>query len=89
MRVSWFDDRIEILSPGGPYGVVTPETLGEPGLADYRNPNLAEALRVLGFVQRYGVGIATARRELERNGNPPPEFRAEPTYVGVIVRSAG
>lgn len=86
--MSWFDDRIEILSPGGPYGAVTPENFGRPGLADYRNPNLAEALRVLGFVQRYGVGIPTARRELERNGNPAPEFTVEPTYVSVIVRSA-
>jgi ATP-dependent DNA helicase RecG len=88
VRVSWFDDRIEILSPGGTYGAVTPENFGQPGLADYRNPNLAEALRVLGFVQRYGVGIPTARRELERNGNPAPEFTVEPTYVSAIVRSA-
>lgn len=88
VRVSWFDDRIEIVNPGGPYGVVTPETFGQPGLADYRNPNLAEALRVLGFVQRFGVGIATARRELERNGNPPPEFAVTPTYVGAIVRAS-
>lgn len=88
VRVYWFDDRIEILSPGGPYGAVTPETFGQAGVADYRNPNLAEALRVLGFVQRYGVGIPTARRELDKNGNPGPEFKVEPTYIGVIVRAA-
>lgn len=88
VRVSWFDDRIEIVSPGGPYGTVTPERFGEPGVTDYRNPNMAEALRVLGFVQRYGAGIPIARRELERNGNPPPEFAVQPTYIGVIVRPA-
>jgi ATP-dependent DNA helicase RecG len=87
-RVSWFDDRIEILSPGGPYGSVVSENFGKPGVADYRNPNLSEALHVLGFVQRYGFGIPTARRELEKNGNPPPEFTVEPTYIGVIVRVA-
>ena len=86
IRVSWFNDRIEILSPGGPYGAVTQETFGRPGVADYRNPSLAEALKVLGFVQRYGAGIPTARRELAQNGNPPPEFQVEPTYVNVIVR---
>ena len=74
VRISWFDDRIEIMSPGGPYGMVTAETFGQPGVADYRNPNLAEALRVLGFVQQFGVGIATAQRELAANGNPPPQF---------------
>ncbi len=57
------------------------------GVADYRNPNLTEALRVLGFVQKFGVGIATARRELAANGNPPPEFVVDPTHVLVIVRA--
>lgn len=86
VRVSWFSDRIEILSPGGPYGTVTAETFGRPGLADYRNPSLAEALKNLGFVQRFGAGIPTARRELAQNGNPPPEFTVEPTYVSVTMR---
>jgi ATP-dependent DNA helicase RecG len=82
----WFDDRIEILSPGGAFGTVTPETFGSPGVVDYRNPNLAEALRVLGFAQRFGVGIPTAQRELARNGNPPAEFEASPTHVLCRVR---
>lgn len=74
IHVYWFDDRIEIASPGGPYGAVTQDTFGQPGIVDYRNPNLAEALRVLGFVQRFGVGIATARKALKQNGNPDPIF---------------
>ncbi len=81
IHVYWFDDRIEVTSPGGPYGAVTQETFGQPGVVDYRNPNLAEALRVLGFVQRFGVGIATARRELQRNGNPEPVFETSPGRV--------
>lgn len=87
VHVYWFDDRIEILNPGGAYGVVTPETFGEPGLVEYRNPNLAEALRVLGFVQRFGFGIPTARRELARNGNPAPEFDVRPNHVLCRVRA--
>jgi ATP-dependent DNA helicase RecG len=86
IHVYWYDDRIEIASPGGPYGAVTPETFGQPGLVDYRNPNLAEALRVLGFVQRFGFGIPSARRELERNGNPPLEFEVASNRVLVRVR---
>ena len=88
VRVTWYDDRIEIINPGGPYGTVTAANFGEPGITDYRNPNLAEAIRVLGFVQRFGVGIATARRELAANGNPPPEFSVMPEYVLVAVRTA-
>jgi ATP-dependent DNA helicase RecG len=88
VRVTWYDDRIEIASPGGPFGAVTVENFGMPGISDYRNPSLAEALRVLGFVQRFGVGIATARRALDENGNPPPEFEVNPSHVGVTLRPA-
>ena len=88
VRVTWYDDRIEIISPGGPFGAVTAENFGQPGVSDYRNPSLAEALRVLGFVQRFGVGIATARRELDKNGNPPLEFDVNPSHVGVTLRTA-
>ena len=84
----WFDDRIEFLNPGGPYGNVTVQNFGEPGLTDYRNPNLAEAMRVLGLVQRFGAGLNVARRELAANGNPPLEFDANPNYVRVTVRPA-
>jgi ATP-dependent DNA helicase RecG len=85
VRVTWYTDRIEISSPGGPFGLVTQRNFGEPGISDYRNPNIAEAMRTLGFVQRFGVGIATARAELAKNGNPPLRFSVEPTIVGVTV----
>jgi ATP-dependent DNA helicase RecG len=86
VRITWLADRIEILSPGGPFGQVTPENFGTPGVTDYRNPTIAEAMRALGFVQRFGVGIATARRVLADNGNPAPDFRVESTYVSVTIR---
>jgi ATP-dependent DNA helicase RecG len=88
VRVTWYDDRIEIISPGGPYGEVTPENFGTPGLADYRNPNVAEALRALGYVQRFGVGLAVARAALRDNGNPAAEFRVDQSHVLVAVRPA-
>ncbi len=86
VRVSWFDDRVEIHSPGGPFGQVTVETMGQPGLTDYRNPTLAGALGQLGFVQRFGVGIQIAKDRLARNGNPPLEFQASVSAVAAIVR---
>jgi ATP-dependent DNA helicase RecG len=86
VRITWFNDRIEIQSPGGPFGQVTRENFGKPGVTDYRNPHLAEAMKNLGYVQRFGVGIALASQELERNGNPALEFVVEDTYVLVIIR---
>jgi ATP-dependent DNA helicase RecG len=86
VRVSWFEDRVEIQSPGGPFGQVTVETIGQPGLTDYRNPTLAGVLNRLGFVQRFGVGIQIARDRLAQNGNPPLEFQASVGAVAAIVR---
>ncbi len=86
VRVVWFDDRIEIGNPGGAFGVVTAATFGQPGIVDYRNPVLAEVMKVLGYVQRFGVGIATARAALAKNGNPAPEFVVQPNWVHCIVR---
>lgn len=81
VRVYWFDDRIEIHNPGGPFGSVTPENFGQPGVTDYRNPNLAEALRALGFVQRFGAGIAIARKALGER----MRFEVQPGFVAAIV----
>ncbi len=86
VRIYWFSDRIEIHSPGGPFGQVTRENFGRPGVTDYRNPHLAEAMRVLGYVQRFGIGIQIARQQLDANGNPPPEFDVEQNYILVTVR---
>lgn len=86
VRITWFNDRVEIQNPGGPFGQVTKANFGQPGITDYRNPHLAEAMKTLGYVQRFGVGIALARQELEKNGNPPPEFQVEDSHIAVIVR---
>ncbi|MCU0656560.1 MAG: putative DNA binding domain-containing protein [Polyangiaceae bacterium] len=86
VRIYWFDDRIEIYNPGGPYGQVTRQSFGSPGLTDYRNPHVAEAMRVLGYAQKFGVGIATAQRELRENGNPPAEFQVEETSIMTLLR---
>jgi ATP-dependent DNA helicase RecG len=89
VRIYWYADRIQIISPGGPFGQVTAENFGQPGINDYRNPHLAEAMRTLGYAQHFGVGIQIARDALARNGNPPPEFQVEPrTIVATIRRSA-
>ncbi len=87
VMVYWFDDRIEIINAGGAFGRVTPESFGKPGYADYRNPNIAEYMKVMGLVQKFGVGIQTAQRELERNGNPALEFEVSMTSVICRVKA--
>lgn len=87
VTMTWYDDRVEILSPGGPYGEVTKENFGQPNLTSARNPALAAAAKEMGFVQRFGSGIPRARKALADNGNPPPEFNIEASFVHVTVRA--
>jgi len=79
-----FVDRIELLSPGGLYPDLTPEQF--PHGTAYRNPILAEAARTLGFVNRYGRGIAIAQDELTRNGSRLVEFDTQPNFFLATVR---
>lgn len=86
VRVTWLSDRIEIISPGSVYGSVTRTKFGHHGVTDYRNPTIAEAMYRMGFMQRFGMGIPTARSALEENGNPPLEFKIEDTLVFATIR---
>ncbi|CAN5716541.1 hypothetical protein BH24ACT6_BH24ACT6_00090 [soil metagenome] len=85
VRVLWFEDRVEIVNPGGPYGVVTDTNFDR--IADYRNPTLAEASKTLGYMERFGQGIGRMRVLMGRNGNPPPEFAIEQQFWSVIMRA--
>ena len=87
VRVNWFNDSIEVISPGGPYGDITAANFGHPGLTAYRNPNLADAMKSLGFVQRFGAGIAIARRQLQDAGHPEPEFGLPGNFVIATIKA--
>ncbi len=87
VQVYWYSNRVEIRSPGGLYGRVTPENFGS-GAVDHRNPLVAEIMHHLGFAQRFGLGVPLARKALEKNGNPEPRFDFGPTHVVVTVEAA-
>ena len=87
IHVSWFNDRIEVLSPGGAFGVVTAANFGQPRLTDYRNPNLAEAMKHLGYVQQFGMGIPTAKSLLKEAGHPELEFEINDNYVLATIKA--
>ena len=78
VHVHWFEDRIEINSPGGPYGKVTADNFGSAGAVDYRNPNLADAMKTLGFVQRFGPGYTHGAASAEGSRSSRSELRRRP-----------
>ena len=67
-----FSNRIEILNPGGLFGEANAENF--PNASDYRNVVIAEAMKILGYVNRFNYGVKRAKEELIKNGNGEPEF---------------
>jgi ATP-dependent DNA helicase RecG len=87
VKVYWYSDRIEITNPGGLYGEVNPQTIWKNATA-YRNPLLAEGLKNLGIVERFGFGMLKARQSLEVNGNPALDFDFDPGFTMLKVEAA-
>ncbi len=84
VRFYWFSDRIEIQNPGGLYGDANQENF--PNQSSYRNPVVAEAMKVLGFANRFGSGVTRAQAALQKNGNPAAEFKFDTHYVLATLR---
>ena len=82
-----YSDRIEMDNPGSLYGKVQPENF--PNTNDYRNPVIAEAMKVLGYVNRFNRGVNMVQEILEenRNGNAIFDFKDISTFK-VTVMSA-
>jgi ATP-dependent DNA helicase RecG len=84
VRFYWYSDRIEMQNPGGLFGEVTLKSL--TGRTSYRNPVIAEAMKTLGYINRYGRGIQRSIDTLSANGNPPPVFDADERAFRAVIR---
>lgn len=84
VKLYWFDDRVEIHNPGSPFGVVTMQTLETA--SDYRNPIIAETMKPLGYINKYGYGIQRAQASLKANGSLPAEFTCQGNVFTAIIR---
>jgi ATP-dependent DNA helicase RecG len=84
VRFYQYSDRLEIQNPGPLYGVARPDNF--PSQTSYRNPILAEALKTLGLINRFGRGVERAQSALAKNGSPPAEFVFGDTYLRVTIR---
>lgn len=62
----------EIKNSGFLYGQVNVQNF--PNLSDYRNLEIAEALKVLGYINKFNFGIKNAIQYLRQNNNPDPVF---------------
>ena len=83
VRFYWFADRIEIQNPGGLYGEVTLDSLTRR--SSYRNPIIAEAMKALGYVNRFGYGIQRAQKALRDNAQPDAIFAGDHHALDVTI----
>ena len=84
IRVLMFDDRIEVISPGGlPSGITREEYLSGK-LSVLRNRNLANVFYRLGFVEIFGTGI-TRIKQLYEEGLMKPEFEVSENTIKIVL----
>ena len=84
IRVSMFDDRIEIVSPGGlPSGITEEEYLAGK-LSVLRNRNLANVFYRLGFVEIFGTGI-TRIKQLYAEALIKPDFEVSENAIKIML----
>ena len=84
IRVSMFDDRIEVVSPGGlPAGITAEEYLSGK-LSILRNRNLANVFYRLGFVEIFGTGI-TRIKQLYAESLIKPDFEVSENTIKIVL----
>lgn len=88
IEVTFFDDRLEVSSPGGPLAPVTVEALnaGTAGRAT-RNPMLAHVLADVGIMQGSGTGLARVRDEMSNSSLRPPNVVHQHGMFRVTLRN--
>lgn len=74
IQINFFEDRLEIHSPGGLYGRMTVEQLGK-ARPDLRNPTLATIAENLSKTENRYSGIPTIRLEMKEWGLMEPVFK--------------
>jgi ATP-dependent DNA helicase RecG len=81
VQIQMFPDRLVITNPGGLYGPVTVERLGEEGISATRNQVLMKILEDVtvpgegrGICENRGSGIGAMLAALRQAGMSPPQF---------------
>ena len=84
IRVLMFDDRIEVVSPGGLPSGITEEEYLSGKISVLRNRNLANVFYRLGFVEIFGTGIIRIR-QLYEEGLIKPDFEVSQNTIKIVL----
>ena len=84
IQLDMYEDRLEIINPGGLYGRLTVNQLGHTQ-PDTRNPILVTALETLGKTENRYSGIPTIRLTMAEHALPEPVFENSTSEFKVIL----
>ncbi len=84
IRVLMFDDRIEIISPGGLPAGITEEEYLSGKISVLRNRNLANVFYRLGFVEIFGTGI-TRIKQIYEAGLQKPDLEVSENTIKIML----
>jgi ATP-dependent DNA helicase RecG len=73
IEIRMFDDRMEVISPGGLPGYITIDNIVEEHFS--RNPRLVNGLFQWGFIEELGLGVDRMIEDMVNAGHPAPEFK--------------
>ena len=79
IRFYQFEDRIELMNPGGLYGEARPENF--PFVNAYRNPVVAEAMKNMKYVNMFNRGVGSVQESLKQNGSEKAHFLVDKLTV--------
>jgi ATP-dependent DNA helicase RecG len=85
IEIRMFDDRLEVISPGGLPGYITIDNIVDEHFS--RNPRLVGGLFQWGYIEELGLGVDRMIEDMVQAGHPLPEFKATPYSFTVVLRN--
>ena len=85
ISINVFDDRVEIVNPGGLPSGITSKNFGKESMR--RNLIIADLFHRMGKVERLGSGIGKMRKLMKQSGLKEPVFESDTFFRAIFYRN--
>jgi len=86
-RIFVFDDRVELINPGGLLNQLSLESIRLGGISQRRNPTIATLLNRLLGRETLGMGVPEMIRVMREAALPEPDFDLSGGHFRVVLRA--
>lgn len=86
IMIEVYDDRVDIISPGGLCKGITPETFGTVSVT--RNSVIAAMLHRIDYIEKMGTGILRMKNATAAANVPDPEYNISEFFIITFKRTA-